>query len=58
MKELIEEVSFELWKSISKLDQTFEWKLNWFYYKKVEILWKILDELLDLEQKEKLLLNK
>ena len=53
MQKAIEEISLELGKAIKQLETTFEWKLNWFYYRKVEILGKILEELLELSEKEK-----
>jgi hypothetical protein len=58
MQNLIKELSFELWKSINDLDKTFQWNLNWFYYKKVEILWKSLDEMLKLQEEENNIINK
>ena len=58
MKELINATSKELWIAINQLDKTFEWRLNWFYHRKVEDLWKILDNLIELQEKEKLLNNK
>ena len=57
MQKAIEEVSLELGKSINKLETTFDWKLNWFYHRKVEVLGKILDELLELDKEEKSLSN-
>ena len=34
MEKIIEELSYELWKTINQLDRTFDWELNWFYYNK------------------------
>ena len=53
MQKAIDEISLELGKAINQLETTFEWKLNWFFYRKVEILGKILEELLELSEKEK-----
>lgn len=52
MEKLIEETALELWKSINQLDKTFNWQLNWFLHKKVEKLWKMLDDLLELQKQE------
>ena len=52
MEKIIEKLSYELWVTISQLNKTFDWQLNWFYYKKVEELWKMLDIAIELNEKE------
>ncbi len=52
MKKLIEEVSLELWKTIQELDTPFEWRLNWFLHRKIDVLWRILDDLIRLQKEE------
>lgn len=53
MQEIIETLSKELWVAINQLDKTFDCELNWFYFRKVEELWKMLDKLIELDKKEK-----
>jgi len=53
MEKAIEKVSYELWNAINQLEKTFEGQLNWFYYRKVEDLGKVLDTLIELDKKEK-----
>lgn len=50
MDVLINETAKELWVAMNELQTTFDWQLNWKYYRKVEMLWKMLDDLIQLDK--------
>jgi hypothetical protein len=52
MKKLIQETAKELWIAQNQHETTFEWKYNWFYMQKKRVLLKMLDELIELDNKE------
>lgn len=58
MQEIIDAISYELWVAINQHEKTFDWKMNWFYFRKKQDLENMLNKALELKEKELLIDNK
>jgi hypothetical protein len=58
MDKLIDELSYELWKTINSLEKTYAWDIHSYYDSKMDFLNSMLNKCIVMNTKEKNLLNK